>query len=110
MNKTKKEPKDDLEYVKHIIQAIQLVKQYTENLKKEEFIKNNEKQDAVIRELTVIGEASKNINESFKIKNSFIEWKKLAGVKDILVHQYMKIDLDIIWEVIQYDLGHVDSV
>ncbi|MCL4362744.1 DUF86 domain-containing protein [Candidatus Parvarchaeota archaeon] len=67
-------------------------------------MKNNEKQDAVIRELAVIGEASKNISDSFKVKNNFIEWKKLAGVRDIVVHQYFNIDLDIIWDIIKYDL------
>lgn len=104
MSKPRKEEKDDIEYIKHIINAIQLIKQYTKDLQKDEFIKNNEKQDAVIRELAVIGEASKNISDSFKVKNNFIEWKKLAGVRDIVVHQYFNIDLDIIWDIIKYDL------
>ncbi|MCW1294633.1 MAG: DUF86 domain-containing protein [Candidatus Parvarchaeota archaeon] len=104
MSKPRKEEKDDIEYIKHIINAIQLIKQYTKDLQKDEFTKNNEKQDAVIRELAVIGEASKNISDSFKVKNNFIEWKKLAGVRDIVVHQYFNIDLDIIWDIIKYDL------
>ena len=109
MSKPRKEEKDDIEYIKHIINAIQLIKQYTKDLQKDEFIKNNEKQDAVIRELAVIGEASKNISDSFKVKNNFIEWKKLAGVRDIVVHQYFNIDLDIIWDIIQYDLPELEK-
>lgn len=96
--------KDDLEFVRHIIEAIKLIETYLKNVKKEEFIGNPEKRDAVIRELTVIGEAAKSISDPFRSKNPSIEWKDLAAVRDIVVHQYFKIDLDIVWDTVKNNL------
>ena len=104
MNKV---PKDDLEFLEHIIEAIDLIEGYTKNVRKEDFIKNNEKHDAVVRELTIMGEAAKKISESFKSENPSIEWKKLSGIRDVIVHQYFRLNLSLIWEIVQSDLSGI---
>jgi uncharacterized protein with HEPN domain len=64
------------------------------------FAKNTMVSDAVIRNLLIIGEASKRIPENYRKKHSEIEWKKLAGLRDILVHEYAGIELEIVWDVV----------
>lgn len=96
--------KDDLEFVRHIAEAITLIETYLENVREEEFIKSREKQDAVMRELIVVGEASKKISDAFKAKNPLVEWRSLAAVRDILVHQYFKINADAVWSTSKNDL------
>jgi uncharacterized protein with HEPN domain len=64
--------------------------------------------DAVIRNLQVIGEAAKMIPESVRATYPNVEWKKIAGLRDILAHQYFEVDLDIIWDVLQNKLPELD--
>ena len=66
--------------------------------------KDKLRKDAVIRNLEIIGEAAKNIPESFRIKYSIIEWKKIAGTRDKLSHGYFGVDLSTVWDVIKDDL------
>jgi uncharacterized protein with HEPN domain len=61
-------------------------------------------QDAVIRNFEIIGEAAKRISEGVKKKYSFVPWRRLAGFRDVLIHNYMGVDLEEIWNVIEHDL------
>jgi uncharacterized protein with HEPN domain len=73
--------------------------------KTEEDLSNDRKlQDAVLHRLTIIGEAVKNIPDILKNKNPDIPWRKIAGIKDILVHHYFGVDLGAIWLVLQKDI------
>jgi uncharacterized protein with HEPN domain len=60
--------------------------------------------DAVIRNLEIIGEATKMIPESIRVRYPSVEWKKIAGLRDILAHHYFEVDLDIIWDIVQNKL------
>ncbi len=95
---------DDLPYVKHILDAIFDIKDSVEFLSKVEFKKNKDVRDACIRRLEVIGEASKNISEKLKAKYPEVVWKRVTGTRDIMIHAYFRVDLDIVWEIIQNDL------
>ena len=87
-------------YLQDIIDAIQKIEKYTKNLSFENFLIDELIQDGVLKNLIIIGEAVKNIPEDIKIINSEIEWKKIAGLRDILIHSYFKINLRIIWDII----------
>ena len=104
-----KKPKDDKELIKYMIRSIQLIRQYTNEINEEEFTNNTEKQDAVMRELIVIGEAAKNVSDSFKAKNGVIEWKELAAVRNVVVHQYFRINVKEIWKIVQKDLPPLEE-
>ncbi len=61
-------------------------------------------QDATLRRIEVIGEAVKNISQRLKKDYPKIEWKKIAGTRDVLIHAYFKVDLDLVWDIVKEDL------
>ncbi|MEK6913093.1 MAG: DUF86 domain-containing protein [Nanoarchaeota archaeon] len=96
--------KESLIFVKHILEAITDTEESTKNLSKKEFKENKDIKDATIRRLEIIGEAVKNIPDSFKDKYPKILWKDIAGMRDKLMHHYFGVDLEIVWKVIKEDL------
>jgi uncharacterized protein with HEPN domain len=93
-------PKDNKIYLEHILDSVNNILLFTEGLSKEEFLENKMIQHASIRNLEVIGEAAKNLSSDFKEKYPEIEWKKMAGMRDKLIHSYMSVDIWATWEVI----------
>jgi len=81
-----------------VLECIELIEKYTGGKSKEEFLKSIQLQDAVIRRIEIIGEAVKNIPEGIKKSYQDIPWKKIAGMRDILIHEYFGVDLELTWE------------
>jgi uncharacterized protein with HEPN domain len=99
--------KDDLIFVDHILEAIEKIDRYTDDITVHEFVDNELIQDAVIRNFEIIGEASKNVSNEFREKYTSIPWKKMSGMRDILIHDYLGIDLYSVWETIEKDLPNL---
>ena len=66
-------------------------------------------QDATIRNLEIIGEASKRVSAEFRFANPDIPWSSMAGMRDILIHNYMGVDLEIVWDVIANRIGEIEK-
>lgn len=96
--------KDPEVFIGHIIDSIDLIEQYAENLTPDKFKENMAMQDAIIRRLEIIGEAVKNIPLSFRTKHSKIPWKQMAGMRDVLIHEYFDVDLSLTWAVVKREL------
>ena len=73
----------------------------------DDFLSNEEKQDAVIRNLEVIGEAAGKLPESIRNAAQTIEWHKIIGLRNILIHEYFGVDIDMLWRTIQDDLPNL---
>jgi len=101
--------KDDKVYLHHILDAIKNIEDFTEGLNKEKFLKSKLIQDGVLRNLEIIGEATKQLSEEFKDSNADIEWKKIAGMRDILIHNYLGVDIEIVWGVIENRLSDLSK-
>lgn len=96
--------KTDEKYLRHILQAVDLIEHFLKAVSKAEFMSNPEKQFAVVRGLEIIGEAVKNISSSTKKKNQDLSWKDIAGTRDVLIHAYFSVDYDLVWNIVKDDL------
>lgn len=94
----------DAEFLADIEEAIKRIAEYTHDIGYDEFLEKRMAQDAVIRNLQIIGEATKNISSEFKKKHMDIEWKKMAGLRDKIIHHYFGISWDIVWDTIKNKL------
>lgn len=97
----KKDPKIFLE---HILDCISDIEDYTSKQTRISFSKNKMMQDAVIRKIEIIGEAVKNLPLNFRKKYSKIEWKQIAGMRDILIHEYFGVNQNLVWNTVIKDL------
>lgn len=94
--------KDYKMYFFHIMEAIATIEEYTKGFKKEKFLKTKLVQDGVMRNLEIIGEAVKHIPCQIRDKYPQIEWRKIAGLRDILIHDYLGVDLGQLWNVLEH--------
>lgn len=97
----------DSQLLNDIIESISRIEIYIQQLSYDNFKADLKTQDAVIRNLEIIGEASKAISEKLKSDHSDIPWKKMAGIRDHLIHNYAGVNLDIVWNVVSQELGKV---
>ncbi|MCJ7578095.1 MAG: DUF86 domain-containing protein [candidate division Zixibacteria bacterium] len=94
-------------YLQDIWESILAIEEYTQNITEDEFSSNRQVQDAIVRRLEIIGEAVKNIDDDFRGKYPQIPWKKLAGMRDVIAHEYFGVRLDRVWDIVREDLPHL---
>jgi uncharacterized protein with HEPN domain len=96
-------------YLEDVIEAITKIRGYTAGLSFEQFSTDAKVVDAVTRNLEVIGEAVRNIPGEVREKHASIEWRKIAGLRDILIHAYFGIDVEILWDIVDNDLAPLEE-
>lgn len=96
-------------YLQDILESIQQIEEYLDGVNENEFYQNSEKQDAVLRRLEIIGEAVKHISDDIRNEYHEVPWRKIAGMRDIIIHEYFGVTLSMIWVVTQRDLPDLKS-
>lgn len=91
-------------YIKDILEAARLIQEYTEAVRYEDFVTNVEKQNSVLRRIEIIGEATKRIPPSIQREYPHLPWREIAGTRDIIVHEYFRVDVDLVWDMVQKDI------
>lgn len=106
--------RDDVVYLHHIADAIQKVESYLNDIDENRFLNDSLIQDGVIRQLSIIGEAVKQLSPELRKQRGDIPWKDIAGMRDKLVHDYFGVDLQAVWDTATQDIpilkNAVDSI
>lgn len=99
----------DRDFLGDIQESISRIEIYVAGLSDVAFMADFKTQDAVLRNLEIMGEATKNLSEGFRIKYPDIPWKSISGVRDRLIHHYFGVNLDIVWDIIKNELPRLKS-
>ena len=99
-----REKRNNFVYLKNIKDAIEKITSYVNKHKLEDFFSNEWDQAAIIRYFEIIGEAVNNIDDEFKKTNPNIEWKDMSDFRNFLIHDYMDIDVKIVWKAMTVDI------
>jgi len=87
-------------YLRHIMDAVEKIESYI-SVGQDEFMVTSHWQDAVIRQLEIIGEATKKLSQELRLKHDSIPWRRISGLRDVLIHNYMGVDIAAVWEITQ---------
>jgi uncharacterized protein with HEPN domain len=99
-----KNKKDPEIFLRHILESINEIDRNIKGMSEIKFSKSTTIQDAVMRRLEIIGEAVRNIPDSFRNKHKKTPWKKIAGLRDVLIHEYFGVDIKLVWEIVNKDI------
>lgn len=96
--------KDDKLYLIHISECIERIDSYLEGIDEEGFTKSSLVQDAVVRNLQVMAESTQRLSDRLKEMQPDIDWKRIAGFRNILVHDYLGVDVERVWNIIKNEI------
>lgn len=91
-------------YINDILEAIKLIEEFTKNYTKEKFFHDKLHHSAAIRQIEIIGEATKHLTSHFRKKYPEVEWKSIAGMRDVLIHAYFGVNLEKVWQAIKSEV------
>ena len=96
--------KDPTVYLGHMLDSVLAVESYLVGVRKPSFMKDQKLQDAVVRRLEIIGEAAKRVTEKVRESDASIPWKQICGMRDVLVHDYAFVDMNVVWPVAKREI------
>jgi len=102
-------PRDSRVYLEDILAACARIRSYVGVMGVDEFRQDGKTVDAVARNLEIIGEAVKQLPEDVRSRDPSVEWPKIAGLRDVLIHSYSSVDLDIIWDIVANKLPALED-
>jgi uncharacterized protein with HEPN domain len=97
----------DPESLIDIVTAIQRILRYTDGVSRTDLEANDEKLSAILYQISIIGEATKRLSPTFRDAHPEIPWREIAGMRNVIVHEYDQLDLDVIWDVVQNKLSEL---
>jgi uncharacterized protein with HEPN domain len=90
----------DQESAIDILNAAKRILRYTSGVSRDELLDNDEKLSAILYQITIVGEATKRLSNSFRQRHHDIPWREMAGMRDVIVHKYDQLDFEVIWDVV----------
>jgi uncharacterized protein with HEPN domain len=97
-------PRRDRDYLGDIVEAAERVLSYASGLNFESFLDDRRTQDAILRNLQVIGEAAKKISPSLRAAHPHLPWREMTGLRNRIVHDYFGVDLEVVWVIVEDEL------
>ncbi len=105
-----KRKRTDMDYLLDILDNAEKAERFVQGVKQADFEANDEKVYAVVHALQTIGEAARHLSKSLRQRYAEMEWDDIVGMRDIVIHEYFSVDLDIIWQTIQKDVDPLKNV
>ena len=99
----------DADLIQDIIESIHRITSYTEKISYDEFLKDYKSQDAVIRNLEILGEAGKLLSVKIKEKYPHIPWKDITGTRDKLIHDYFGVNINLVWDTVEKEIPRLSQ-
>jgi len=96
--------RNEIVYLRHILDAIEQIEKYLRGVSVERFLRTRLLQDGVVRQLEIVGEASRNLSPEFRQSYSTVPWDQIIGLRNRMIHAYFNVDPQIVWEITQGDL------
>ena len=96
-------------YLEDVLEAIRKIREFTAGLTLDTFSQDAKTLDAVVRNLEIIGEAVKHLSDNVRARYPGLDWKKIAGLRDILIHEYFGVNVEVIWDVVQHKLPDLEK-
>lgn len=93
-----------------MLKAARKVVEYATGLDESSFMASSRDQDAILRQLTIVGEAAKRVSEEFRTSHPEVPWRRVAGFRDVVVHDYFKVDIEEVWRIVQGDVPSLIAV
>lgn len=101
--------KDDFVFLHHILDAIKRIEEYTFDISKERFLEDGLRQDAVIRQLEIVGEASRNVSIEFQELHKEIPWGQIIALRNRIIHEYFNINIEVAWDIVKKSLPELKT-
>jgi len=102
-------PRDYKLYLEDMLVSLARIQTLTSGMSYEDFCKDLNKQEGVIRNLEIIGEASRNVPQALQQTYPEVDWAGITALRNILIHEYFGVDLEIVWDVIQNELSPLEA-
>lgn len=102
-------PRDYRLHIDDMLAAVAKIRTYTQGMTYDAFAADSKTQDAVVRNLEIIGEAARMLPEEVRQRTAAVEWRKIVGLRNLLIHEYFGISLPIIWDVVQNKLDALEE-
>jgi len=99
-----REKLDNIAYIHHIADRVEKITEYAKNHTQEEFINNEWDQAALMRHLEIVGEAANNLESEFRAKYPEVQWRKIIDLRNVLIHNYLEVDIEIMWSIVSHDI------
>lgn len=94
----------DQESLIDVVNAVKRILRYADGVSRSALEANDEKLSAILYQITIIGEATKRVSQSYRQQHPEIPWREMAGMRDVIVHEYDQLDFEVIWDVVQNKL------
>lgn len=98
------------DFLRDIQEAVRRIQAYTDAMAYDQFLTDPKTQNAVVRNLEIIGEATKNLSTQLRESYPDVPWKGMAGIRDRLIHRYFGVNLDIVWDIVTVELPLLESL